>query len=374
MATRSDVGRGLGYGGAVRAPWWLVGGVIAVSGGLGCEPVVGADWEKYLGEGATSTSAGSGGQGGQGGQGGEDGQSGQGGQGGSWNPGNCVGELGYAPPSCQGANSGQDDCGPSGDESCCVSHCVQGGTFNRSNAPESPASISSFRLDRFEVTVGRFRVFVEAGMGTQLIPPAEAAGERAKLPESGWHGDAWNGILAATTADLEAQLTTSIDTWSGGDDRRPINEVNWFEAFAFCVWDGGFLPTEAEWNYAATGGAEQRPYPWGTPEPDSSRVVYAVYDQTYVLSSIARVGSKPAGEGRWGQLDLAGNLWEWTLDWYATYASPCTDCAQLQTADYRVLRGGGFFSDASYLHSGVRHGSGPSFRNDGRGFRCARTP
>lgn len=360
--TRSDVGGGLGYRGAVRARWWLVGGMIAVGCGLGCEPVVGADWREYLGEEATSAGGGGGGGG-----------SGGGGEGGSWDPGSCLGDLDYTPPSCLGPNSGQDDCGPSANESCCASPCVEGGAFDRSNYPAFPAQISSFRLDQYEVTVGRFRAFVEAGMGTQQMPPAEGAGERPKLPGSGWYGDVWNGILAATTTDLKARLQAypDLDTWTGGDDRRPINEVSWFEAFAFCAWDGGFLPTEAEWNYAAAGGAEQRPYPWGTQAPDSTRAVYGLSGD---LTSIAPVGSKPPGDGRWGQRDLAGNLWEWTLDWYADYVNPCTDCAQLQTDDSRVLRGGCFSNNALSLLSDARIDLDPSHRFAYGGFRCARTP
>ena len=56
-----------------------------------------------------------------------------------------------------------------------------------------------------------------------------------------------------------------------------INCVNWFEAYAFCIWDGGFLPTEAEWNYAASGGSEQRYYPWSASFPPGATTI----DETY---------------------------------------------------------------------------------------------
>jgi formylglycine-generating enzyme required for sulfatase activity len=64
-----------------------------------------------------------------------------------------------------------------------------------------------------------------------------------------------------------------------------------------------------------------------------------------LLTDLVEVGTKPAGDGRWGQSDLAGNVWEWTLDWYAgTYANPCTDCVNLTDASYRGIRGGSFNS------------------------------
>src|SRR6185503_5212427 len=104
-----------------------------------------------------------------------------------------------------------------------------------------------------------------------------------------------------------------------------MNCVSWFEAFAFCAWDGGRLPTETEWNYAAAGGNEQRVYPWGA----NIDLTKASYDcagdgsgtgtPNCMFSDMLPVGSRsPQGDGKWGQADLAGNVWEWTLDWGAT--------------------------------------------------------
>jgi formylglycine-generating enzyme required for sulfatase activity len=152
-----------------------------------------------------------------------------------------------------------------------------------------------------------------------------------------------------------------------------MNCITWFEAMAFCIWDGGFLPTEAEWNYAATGGDDQRAYPWsdpaGTLTIDGSHANYN--DETRLVS----VGTKPMGDGRWGQSDLAGNVFEWTLDWYASaYPIPCADCANLVQSSFRVFRGGNFGVDATYLRAGYRDSNIPTVRFIGVGVRCARTP
>jgi formylglycine-generating enzyme required for sulfatase activity len=139
------------------------------------------------------------------------------------------------------------------------------------------------------------------------------------------------------------------------------------------------LPSEAEWNYAVAGGNQQRTYPWGETEPGANANL-AVYSCRYNgsgtctgVTNIAPVGSVPAGNGRYGQSDLAGNLWEWTLDWYASpYLNPCNNCSYVQAnAADRVPRGGGFNTDAPYLS--FRGNNTPTSRNNYLAARCARS-
>jgi formylglycine-generating enzyme required for sulfatase activity len=82
----------------------------------------------------------------------------------------------------------------------------------------------------------------------------------------------------------------------------------------------------------------------------------------------------PKGDGRWGQADLAGNAWEWTLDWNGTYTTPCTDCAALSGGLERVLRGGSAYNIAENMTTAYRFPNGPSHRYRTVGFRCARIP
>ena len=103
-------------------------------------------------------------------------------------------------------------------------------------------------------------------------------------------------------------------------EHQPINCITWYEAYAFCIWDGGFLPSEAEWNYAASGGSEQRVYPWSSPSmPTTIDCAHANYSPMGMspcsTTGPEDVGSdSPTGDGKWGQADLSGNVWEWTLD------------------------------------------------------------
>jgi sulfatase modifying factor 1 len=288
--------------------------------------------------------------------------------------------TGGTAPGCKGLAA---TCGSSGNDDCCNSLLVPGGTFDRSYDgvdfldPSYPATVSDFYLDKYEITVGRFRVFVNAGRGTQSTPPGEGTGAHPRITGSGW-SSTWNTNLPASTAALETALQCHADyqTWTdtpGSNESMPVNCLDWYTAFAFCAWDGGRLPTEAEWNYAASGGSEHRYYPWSSP-PTSTTIddSYAVYcGGTCKLQS---VGTRPKGDGRWGQSDLGGNAWEWTLDWGGgSYPMPCHDCAAVTAGSYRAFRSGSNDDIAATLRSAVRHVYYPEHRGN-IGVRCARNP
>ncbi len=289
-------------------------------------------------------------------------------------------------------------CGAGANDSCCNSPEIPAGTYLRSfdhaGDPNSgntnfPATVSDFRLDKYEVTVGRFRAFVNAGMGTQSSPPVARVGAHEKIVGSGWDAD-WNASLAPNTVALIAAVKCdpTLQTWTDTpgtekDETRPMNCVTWFDAMAFCAWDGGYLPTEAEWNFAATGGDQQRAFPWSSPAAsltlDPSYASY--FNGTDCVgdgmagcqeTDLVPVGTKPAGDGRWFQSDLAGNVTEWVLDWASAYATPCTDCANLVAAAKREMRGGNFNNGQTLLRTGFRINLDPSNRNALTGIRCAR--
>jgi formylglycine-generating enzyme required for sulfatase activity len=309
-------------------------------------------------------------------------------------PGGATGTSGGS--GLPGCNQLPNTCGPSQNESCCASNAVPGGYFERgfdgvnyTNAGY-PATVSAFQLDRFLVTVGRFRSFVTA-VENGWLPPA-GSGKHAHLnnggglnggSEPGWDPSS-NAMLATKRADWDSNLLCdpTLATWTSdaaGNEQRPINCVLWEEAYAFCTWDGGFLPSEAESNFAAAGGTEQRVYAWSSP---ASSTDISCADANYnpgtpCTGALNDVGSEsPKGDGKWGHADLAGNVWEWILDYYAApYAiQQCTDCADLASGGIRVIRGGTFFDGAdlmavSYRHNYSQTGHSPLFS-----VRCARAP
>ena len=289
--------------------------------------------------------------------------------------------------SCLGVEA---TCGPTGDAPCCGSPLVPGGTFFRSydgtpdyNDRSFPATVSPFRLDRYEVSIGRFRQFVNAGMGTQASPPLAGAGAHATLADSGWD-PAWNERLSADTAALVSHLACgqSGRGWTdvpGSNENLPVNCVTWLEAMAFCAWDDGYLPTEAEWNFAAAGGSEQRQYPWPNTPDGQIDCSYAEYASCPGYTGrLQRVGhDSPKGDGRWGQSDLAGNVVEYTLDWDTEpYTNPCTDCATVipSTPPLRMIRGGQWGENAYQLRTSWRDVRGQETVSSDAGIRCARAP
>jgi sulfatase modifying factor 1 len=264
--------------------------------------------------------------------------------------------------------------------------------------------VSSFLLDKYEVTVGRFRQFVNAVVpadgGAGWRPPAGSGKHThlnggqgvAKSDSAGTYEPGWvasdDGEVAPTNDNLACKAR--YVTWTastGGQENLPINCVNWWEAYAFCIWDGAFLPSEAEWEYAAAGGGEQREYPWGATAPGTANG-YAIYgdgtgncyypgpglESCTGTTNIAPVGTATQGAGLWGHLDQVGNVWEWGLDWYAPYVDPCVDCANLEPTSSRVVRGGYFYVPATILLPSNRNGNAVSYRSNCLGLRCARTP
>jgi formylglycine-generating enzyme required for sulfatase activity len=235
-----------------------------------------------------------------------------------------------------------------GNDSCCKSVWSAGGQValgagsaagdtdywpaaSRQEMPEHAEQVGGFFLDKYPVTVSRFQSFLKAwGQGWR---PRSGSGAHPGITGSGWND--WG----FESGNLRSR--NCADNWGSSDANEIVGCVSWYEAFAFCIWDGGRLPTEAEWEFAAAGGDEDRLYPWGSePLPLGSRWQPAADDFVF-----PKVGQSPAKAGRFGHQDLVGLSWEWVLDSYVpgAYESriACEDCATLQPeGEARVLRGG----------------------------------
>jgi formylglycine-generating enzyme required for sulfatase activity/tRNA A-37 threonylcarbamoyl transferase component Bud32 len=173
---------------------------------------------------------------------------------------------------------------------------------------------------------------------------------------------------------------------------HPINCVDWKQADQYCRWKKGRLPTEAEWEYAARGSS-QRDFPWGDDPPNEKRLnacgaecatwgrahdvdLKTMFEGDDHFPATAPVGSFPGGASSLGVLDLAGNVWEWTADWYGPYTGEAsTDPKGPKEGTERVVRGGAFNGAmVDWAKPSYRWKSGPDTYNHAIGFRCAADP
>lgn len=227
--------------------------------------------------------------------------------------------------------------------------------------PPRTTTVARFALHKFEVTVGRFRDFVN------VYEPWRAAGHPKEGSANGarWLND-FNRYLPKTRAELENLLQCPDHTWTtepADHETRPITCVSFFEAQAFCMWTGGRLPTEAEWEFAAAGGSEERLFPWGSTVPTGCS--WGSWDNKGC--AIAEpVGSHASNAARWGHLDMAGNVAEWVV----ANGDPGSVALGIDS----VLKGGGVGLTITFFRAASRMGSGPAgdHRYAAWGMRCAR--
>ena len=159
--------------------------------------------------------------------------------------------------------------------------------------PQREVCLSAYFIDKHPVTNARYKKFIESGGYAQ---------------QTLWSDAGWEYV--SQSRPLE---TGDLDGVSHGEPDCPVVNVSWYEAEAFAKWDGKRLPTEAEWEKAARG-VDGRIYPWGS-EFDKKRLNCAEAK----IEKPTHVTKYPQGQSVYGCLDMAGNVWEWTADWYDSH-------------------------------------------------------
>ncbi len=235
------------------------------------------------------------------------------------------------------------------------------GLFVHEQPPHS-VTLDGFWIDQTEVSNAQFAAFLnQRGHQTEGgVPWLELADERCLIEE------------------VDGQFQPKP-----GYAEHPVLKLSWHGAAAYCQWAGARLPTEAEWEYAARGEAGSV-YPWGD-QFDPARLNFCDANCDYDWSQAERddgyertapVGSFPAGASWCGALDLAGNVWEWTGDWYdAEYyeQSPEQNPSGPEGGEARVLRGGAWFDAALFMRGAYRAWDEPDNRSTVTGFRCVKS-
>ena len=155
-----------------------------------------------------------------------------------------------------------------------------------------------------------------------------------------------------------------------------MNYVDWNQAQTYCQWRGGDLPTEAQWEKAARGGLVGKKYPWGDEDPVNQKGAKngALFLGRELLGTIAVGSFSPNG---YGLYDMAGNMWEWALDWYqADYynsQSIWRNPPGPSSGSYRVVRGGTWGAADLFMQLAYRYWYTPSGSDYFVGFRCSRS-
>jgi formylglycine-generating enzyme required for sulfatase activity len=304
---------------------------------------------------------------------------------------------------------------------------VPGGTFLMGTdselawPDERPAHrvrVDRFWMDEHEVTNAQFRAFVEAtGYVTTAekaptaeeilaqsppgtpSPPAESLvpGALVFQPTAGpvdLHDYAqwWHWTPGASWRHPDGPGSTSE-----GKDRHPVVQVSWDDAAAYARWAGKRLPTEAEWEFAARGGLEGRPYVWGAEAFSAEKPQANIWQGDFPYRNAAGDGYartapvKSYAPNGFGLYDMSGNVWEWCADWYrrdlyqSRAGQPLTEnpTGPTRSSDparpftpQRVQRGGSFLCDDSYCsryRPSARHGCSPDTGMSHVGFRCVMT-
>ena len=269
------------------------------------------------------------------------------------------------------------------------------GTEDRSGFPaDGEGPVRAVRLDTF-------RVDIVAVTNTQFAEFIAASGYRTEAEAYGWsyvfHMLASDEIKRRTPQRPDTTpwwVPVSGTYWaapegpgSDVDDRmeHPVIHVSWNDAMAYCDWAGTRLPTEAEWEYAARGGLDQRRYPWGDKLTPKGEHRCNIWQGTFPESNTSAdgwVGTAPVDAYKpngFGLHNTSGNVWEWCADWFSPSHHLRGERHNPQgpaNGQRRVLRGGSYLCHRSYCNRyrvAARSSNTPDSSAGNLGFRCVRS-
>jgi len=266
---------------------------------------------------------------------------------------------------------------------------IPGGTFEMGSEdglpderPVHEVTVDPFFMDKHEVTNAEFAAFVEE---TGYETDAEKWGWSIAFlpyeqPDQRVVGAEW----WAKAEGADWRHPTGPDSSIEGKEHYPVVQVSWNDAKAYCEWAGKRLPTEAEWEFAARGGREREPFPWGEQFRPDDQSMANTWNGVFPKNDKGLDGFKglaPVGQytpNGYGLYDMSGNVWEWCADWYDPryyLESERKNPTGPESGKMRVMRGGSYLCADNYCRgyrvahrnkatadSGLNH----------TGFRCAK--